>query len=74
MTRTEALQRINTAADVLTCIDTLTRARTGQRYTQADLVAAKKALRMVTQLIEAGAHDVAFSTQSGDIKQLGGGA
>jgi hypothetical protein len=63
MTHTEALQRINTAVDVLTCIDTLTRARTGQRYTQADLVAVKKALRMVTQLIEVGAHDVAFSTQ-----------
>jgi len=60
MTRTEAIQRISTAMDVLTLIDTLTRSRTGQRYTQADIVDAKRTLRMHMQLIEAGAHDVAF--------------
>jgi len=63
MTRHEALQRIQSALDTLTTIDMLTRHRTGQRYTQADILDTKRTLRLNLQLIEAGAHDIAFNKE-----------
>lgn len=62
MTRKESIQRIKTAFDTLTIIDTLTRARTGQRYTPSDITDAKRTLRTHMQLLEIGAHDVAFDS------------
>lgn len=66
MTHSDTLTRLNTAMDTLTALDTLTRARTGQKYTSADITAAKKALGMVVQLIEAGAYDVTFQPTKRD--------
>lgn len=62
MTRTEAIQRISTAIDTLILIDSLTRARTGVKYTPSDITDAKRTLRTHMQLLEIGAHDVAFDS------------
>ncbi len=64
MTKYEATQYLQAALNTLTAIDTLTRHRTGARFTMADIYGGKKHLRIVLQLIEAGAHDVAFDEET----------
>jgi hypothetical protein len=67
MTRTEAIKQVQMMLETLTLIDTRTREETGVRFTPSDITDAKRTLRAHMQLLEIGAHDVAFDSATDNL-------
>jgi hypothetical protein len=64
MTPEEFNSRLQAAIDAMATVDTRTRARTQTRFTAPEIVAAKRAIYMVQQLLNAGGYGVAFEETS----------